>query len=86
MRAMKGRKAQTDIVVKLVVALVVIGMLIYIGYKYILGTGEKIGGLSQCEAQGKDAKCQQKTDACAGTTLPGLCEKADQVCCIPRTT
>lgn len=76
----KNRAQVTGTVVKLVIALVVIGMLIFIGYKYILGTGDKIGGLSGCASQNGD--CQGKSETCEGTRLPGLCEKPDEICCI----
>jgi hypothetical protein len=83
MKHYKNKDAQvTGVVVKLVIALVVIGMLIFIGYKYILGTGERIGGLSGCPAQAKGAECKSPSE-CTGTPLPGLCEKATEICCIP---
>lgn len=80
---MINKKAQEiSIIVKLVLALVVIGIMVYIGYKYILGTGEKIGGLSDCEAQG--GNCIPKGDSCSnGVKLPGLCE-SEQACCIKQ--
>lgn len=79
-----SKKAQINIIVKLVIALIVIGMLIFISYKYILGTGEKIGALSGCEAQNGVCKakgaCNVQTERDLGG---GLCKDvATQTCCL----
>ena len=79
----RRNKAQVSgVTVKLVIALIVIGMLAYLGYKYILGTGQQIGGLSKCTSQGGD--CVKTRDDCKnGITLSGLCEeKEGKFCCI----
>jgi len=85
-RQKKNKKAQTiNVVIKLVVGLVVVGILIYIGYKYILGTGESVGGLAQCSGQGGKCGLSCGTDE---KSFPGMgCpEKGDaataRVCCI----
>ena len=77
-------KAQVSgVTVKLVIALIVIGMLAYLGYKYILGTGQQIGGLSKCDAQG--GHCEKARDDCKSDEIPlaGLCdEKEGNFCCV----
>lgn len=88
-RQRKSRKAQTvQIVVMLVVALVVVGILIYIGYKYILGTGENVGELGGCRGQG--GECVASSQACkeskgdSARAMYGLgCEGTTPYCCIP---
>ena len=78
----RRNKAQVrGVTVKLVIALIVIGMLAYLGYKYILGTGQQIGGLSKCTSQGGD--CVNTREDCKGITLSGLCEENEgRFCCI----
>lgn len=82
---MKGKKAQTiNTIIKLVIGLVVLGMMIYLGYKYILGTGEQVGALSGCESQGGQCK-----STCAENErgLIGLgCKSPDRFCCISSVT
>lgn len=82
---MKGKKAQTiNTIIKLVIGLVVLGMLIYLGYKYILGTGEQLGDISGCEGQGGQCKA-----SCAETErgMLGLgCKGTTRFCCLPQDT
>jgi hypothetical protein len=90
-RARKSKKAQTvKVVVMLVVGLVVVGMLLYLGYKYILGTGESVGQLGSCQGQGgtcmtKDA-CEQDTtkQAFFGMGCGKDANDPKKYCCIPK--
>lgn len=94
-RQRKSRKAQTiHTVIMLIVGLVVVGMLIYLGYKYILGTGESVGKLGSCQGQGghcatKDG-CAENEKAFFGMGCPESGDENDpkKYCCIPqeRTT
>lgn len=81
---MRGKKAQTiNTMIKLVIGLVVLGMLIYLGYKYILGTGESVGELTGCAGQGGQCK-----STCSETEigLLGLgCKAGARFCCIPQS-
>lgn len=82
---MKGKKAQTiNIIIKLIIGLVVLGMMIYLGYKYILGTGEQIGEMTGCTGQG--GHCEP---SCLDTErgLIGLgCKTNERFCCLPKGT
>jgi hypothetical protein len=92
-RIAKQKKAQTiSTIIKLVIGLVVVGMLIYLGYRYILGTGESVGQLGTCTGQGGD--CVTREEACEGRRMFGVgCpeneedEKQDKnYCCLPERT
>ena len=86
----KNKKAQTvKVIVMLIVGLVVVGIMIFLGYKYILGTGKSIGGLGSCEGQGGDCKakgaCTQIEEQFYGMGCPGPDDNEDdKYCCIPK--
>jgi len=85
----KNKKAQTiNVIVMLVVGLVVVGMLIYLGYKYILGTGESVGKLGSCEGQGGQCKaqCAENEKSFLGIGCPKKEGGTDKYCCIPKET
>ena len=78
----KGQVSGT--IVKLTIALILIGFLLYLGYTYILGTGERVGKLGQCDAQnGKCLEsCNDEYSRSIGNALcPGE-ENKDKVCCL----
>ena len=88
-RLKKDKKAQTvKIVVMLIVGLVVVGIMIYIGYKYILGTGKSVGELGSCEGQG--GECVAKGESCPPSVSPadkfyGMgCPDEAKYCCISK--
>jgi hypothetical protein len=84
---MKNKKAQTiKIIIMLVIGLVVLGMMIYLGYKYILGTGEDIGQLGSCEGQGGQCKasCGENERKFFGLGCPKQKGGSDKFCCIPE--
>ncbi len=89
-RQSRNKKAQEiSVVVKLVVGLVVVGILIYIGYKYILGTGESVGKLGSCASQGGSGSgCISPNGTCTdGKKIPGVgcpdgANKDLTVCCV----
>ena len=76
----------------LVIGLVVVGMLIYLGYRYILGTGESVGQLGTCTGQGGD--CVTREGACEGRRMFGVgCPENEEdknqdknYCCLPERT
>jgi hypothetical protein len=84
-----AKKAQAiNNVVKLVIALVVLAILIFIGYKYVLGPGEEAGGFGSCEKQ--SGRCSTLGEECAGKKVFGLgCPREDKdlgnarYCCLP---
>ncbi len=90
----KDKKAQgltLNTVVIAVLVLVVLGVLLFIVYKYIYGAGSDIGQLSSCEARGEgEAECVAKGDCKDGTAfyMMGGCGKGDnkdqKYCCIPN--
>lgn len=86
-RIRKNKKAQTvKVIVMLIVGLVVVGIMIYLGYKYILGTGKSIGGLGSCEGQGGECKaksaCTGNNRAFYGMGCPKEKGGSDTYCCI----
>lgn len=92
-RLKKDKKAQTvKVIVMLVVGLVVVGIMIYMGYKYILGTGKSVGALASCEGQGGDCGDKSCTglsnrDAFLGMGCPSTdAEKTanKKYCCISK--
>ncbi len=90
-RARNNKKAQTvKLVVMLIVGLVVVGMLLYLGYKYILGTGESVGKLGSCTGQGGScaASCNENThQSIFGIGCPesGKADDPEKYCCIPKS-
>ena len=91
-RLRKNKKAQTvKVIVMLIVGLVVVGIMIYLGYKYILGTGKSIGGLGSCEGQGGNCMakggCSPTEEQFYGLGCPSndAEKKAEKnYCCIPK--
>ena len=82
---MKGKKAQTiSVIIKLVIGLVVLGMMIYMGYKYILGTGAQLDDISGCEGQGGNCKpnCADNENGILGLG----CKAPDRFCCVSSVT
>jgi len=74
--------------VALVLALVVIAIMIYIGYKYLKGGGESIGALGGCEGQGghcvKVAGCEIGERQFKGLGCPDDEGKVGEgYCCMP---
>lgn len=84
-RQRKNKKAQTvRIIIMLVVGLVVVGILIYMGYKYILGTGKSVGALGSCKGQG--GSCEASCDAKTHESFFGMgCEEPKPYCCILKS-
>lgn len=88
-RIRKNKKAQTvKVIVMLIVGLVVVGIMIYLGYKYILGTGKSIGGLGSCEGQGGECKakgaCTPNEEQFYGMGCPPKDNENAKYCCIPK--
>ncbi len=89
---MKSKKAQgltLNTVVIAVLVLVVLGMLLFIAYKYIYGAGTSIGELSKCKARGQGAHCVVEPFDCTDGTAfykMGGCGKDNKpdYCCIPE--
>ncbi|MBN2112170.1 hypothetical protein JW707_03670 [Candidatus Woesearchaeota archaeon] len=88
-RQARSKKAQTvQIIIMLVVGLIVVGIMIYLGYKYILGTGKDVGELGSCEGQG--GKCVAKGANCPADVSPadkfqGMgCKGETPTCCMPQ--
>ncbi len=91
---MKTKKAQgltLNTVVIAVLVLVVLGILLFIAYKYIWGAGSGIGELSKCEARtnnkGDPAKCKTEClDTETAFYKMGGCGKDNKpdYCCIPK--
>jgi hypothetical protein len=81
-------------IVLLVIALIVIALLAFLAYKYILGTGEQVGGLSKCSAQAVGSKCVASTSECTDGNIMRIgCPEtaADKTanknfCCVPKGT
>jgi hypothetical protein len=67
---MKKKAQAINNVVKLVIALVVLAILVYIGYKFVLGPGEEAGGFGDCEKQA--GSCTTLGEACSGKKVFGL--------------
>jgi hypothetical protein len=88
-RIKKDKKAQTvKLIIMLVVGLVVVGIMIYLGYKYILGTGRGVGELGSCQGQGgycDDRGCPEKSnhEAFYGMGCP-TDDDQGAYCCIPK--
>ena len=87
----KNKKAQTiKTIIMLIVGLVVVGMLIYLGYKYILGTGESVGQLGTCSGQGGrcvSGQCESGEKRFFGLGCPETEQDKSQnnrYCCIPQ--
>jgi len=81
-------------VVTLVIALVIIAIMMYIGYKYILGSAKGVGGAGECVNQG--GECAMERVDCermdpSRDALFGLgCDPKKEgnmqgrYCCVPR--
>jgi hypothetical protein len=85
MRKRKKAQAITN-VVKLIIALVVMGILIFIAYKFILTPGEQAGSFASCEAQ--KGTCTTLGSDCVGKKVfglgcPGNALPSQQYCCLP---
>jgi len=87
-----NRKGQViNRIVVLVIALIVIALMAFLAYKYILGTGGKIGDLTKCSAQGPGSKCVASPSECSGGEILNLgCPETDaekqankKFCCVP---
>ena len=97
---MKSKKAEgltLNTVVIAVLVLIVLGILIFIAYKYIWGTGRGIGELSSCQARtnnkGDPADCKtlsacQSSDGTAFYKMGGCPTQGkgstETYCCIPK--
>jgi len=81
----KNKKAiAMNVMIMMIIGLVVLGMMIYIANKYILGTSKTAGELSGCANQG--GECKPSCTKGAELQLKGLgCTKEDkgEYCCIP---
>lgn len=91
-KLIKNKKGQTvQIVIMLVVGLVVVGILIYLGYKYILGTGKNVGELGTCTGQGGkcvSGDCPTPTedwDKFYGMGCPTKQGGSEVWCCLPKS-
>jgi len=83
----KNKKAQTiQVIIMMIVGLVVLGMLIYLGYKYILGPGEDIEKLGSCKGQGGQCKvqCSENEKSFYGIGCPEKEGDPEEYCCIPQ--
>jgi hypothetical protein len=83
---MKAKKAQgltLNTVVIAILVLVVLGVLLFIVYKYILGAGTSFGELSKCGATGNgghcESTCPSNENAFKGMGDCGI----ENYCCIP---
>jgi hypothetical protein len=87
-KLINNKKGQTvQIVIMLVVGLVVVGILIYLGYRYILGTGRSVGELGTCQGQG--GRCESSMTNCDSKTedfFRGMgCSDDKPWCCMPKS-
>lgn len=82
-------------IVVLVLALIVIALMAFLAYKYILGTGGKIGDLTKCSVQGSGGGvCVASASACSDGEILNLgCPETDadkqnkkNFCCVPKKT
>ena len=88
----ENKKAQTvKVVIMLLIGLVVLGIMIYLGYKYVLGTGKEIGGMGTCTGQGghcvdAETPCGANEEKFYGLGCPKVQDKPDthRYCCIPQ--
>ena len=86
----KPKKAELTLetIVIAVLVLVVLAVLLFIAYKYILGSSNQFGALSDCKAKQDSIGCVAKKEDCAGTAFwkIGGCGEKDQknneYCCI----
>ncbi len=88
-----NKKAQViNRIVVLVLALIVIALMAFLAYKYILGTGGKIGDLTKCSAQGPGSKCVASVSECSDGEILNLgCPETDadkqnkkNFCCVQK--
>lgn len=86
----KSQGLTLNTVVIAVLVLVVLGILLFIAYKYIYGAGESIGALSKCGGTGDGAFCVNEKYNCQGSKFynMGGCGKGEKktypYCCIPK--
>ena len=84
----RGEALTLGTIVTAVIVLVVLGILLYMAYKYIWGTGSDIGELSKCEARAPGAQCKNScNDNEDRFFMIGGCGKDNKgtYCCIPKT-
>ena len=79
----KNKKALAmNVMIMMIIGLVVLGMMIYIANKYIMGTSKTAGDISGCKNQ--NGECKSSCTKGAELQLKGLgCEDPKPYCCIP---
>jgi hypothetical protein len=96
-RSLRNKKAELTLetMVIAVLVLVVLGILLWLAYKYIWGAGVQVGGLSACQNRGGDCKPSTQCNSEQNTKLykfGGCGQKTDKdpngandYCCIPNS-
>jgi hypothetical protein len=82
---MRSKKGLTqDQLVLMIIALVVLGILLYLAYKYVLVGGESAGKLGDCTARPGQFCVATAAECTAGQAFQVGCPKEKPWCCIPE--
>jgi len=80
---MVGKKGMTqDVLVKMIIALILLGILIYIAYTYLFKGSQNIAAAGGCLSKPGN-KCLPEAEAksCPGALNVGNCPKPEEYCC-----
>ena len=86
----KSQELTFNTIIIAVLALIILGILLFLAYEYIWGRGSELGELTRCEARGAGAACKEEcnTDDIV-FYMYGGCGKGDNVdniyCCVPNS-
>jgi len=83
MRSKKGITQEQ--LVLMIIALVVLGILLFLAYKFIYQGGDTAGKLGDCETK-QGQKCLAEGASCAGQSFKIGCPTERPWCCIPEKT
>ena len=81
---MKSKRGMTqEELVKMIVALVILAILLYLAYKYVLKGGENTAKLGECMSKpGQDCLTDAEVKSCTGQAFKFGCPDTKPYCCV----